>query len=130
MNVIGFSHVTIRVRNLQVALNFYVDLLGMKLRHRGNRDVYLEWGNAWVCLVERPEYKAASDQYFGIDHVAFYINEADFHHAAKMLRDHNVKIVRGPIERGNGWTINFLDPDGTELELHTATLQQRMKDWK
>jgi len=129
MEVKGFSHVTIRVRDLETSLKFYVDLLGMKLRHRGKRDVYLEWGNAWICLLERPELKPAEDRTFGVDHIAFYMEEPDFHRAIDLLMEHQVKIVRGPVVRGGGWTVNFLDPDGTELELHTGTLEKRLENW-
>jgi catechol-2,3-dioxygenase len=129
MNVQGFSHVTINVSNLSRALQFYIDILQMNLVHRGRKDAYLEWGNAWICLQERPE-KVKQREQLGVDHVAFYINEKDFAKAVKHLQENNVEIVRGPIKRGLGWSVNFLDPDGTQLELHTSTLSERMKVWK
>ncbi len=43
MRVTGFNHVTIRVSDLQTALRFYRDTLGMKLVHLGRSDAYLEW---------------------------------------------------------------------------------------
>lgn len=60
MNVSGFNHLTLRVRNLEQSLRFYCGLLGMKLVHKGRKDVYLEWGNAWICLLERPEESSAA----------------------------------------------------------------------
>jgi catechol 2,3-dioxygenase-like lactoylglutathione lyase family enzyme len=129
MNVQGFSHVTINVSDLNRSLSFYVDVLKMRLVHRGRKDAYLEWGSAWICLQERPE-KAKQREQLGVDHVAFYIDEKDFDKAVKHLQDNNVEIVRGPIKRGLGWSVNFLDPDGTQLELHTSTLAERMKVWK
>lgn len=125
----GFSHVTIDVSDLERSLQFYVGTLGMKLVHRGRRDAYLEWGTAWVCRQERPELPAPQQQ-LGVDHVAFYIPDDAFHTAVNVLRSANVPMVRGPLERGGGWTVNFLDPDGTQLELHTGTLAGRMKVWK
>ncbi len=50
--------------------------------------------------------------------------------AVHVLQENEVRIVRGPVQRGQGWSINFLDPDGTQLELHTSTLEERMKVWK
>jgi catechol-2,3-dioxygenase len=129
MNVQGFSHVTINVSDLNRSLSFYLDVLKMQLVHRGRKDVYLEWGRAWICLQERPE-KAEQREQLGVDHVAFYINEKDFAMAVKHLQENNVEIVRGPIKRGLGWSVNFLDPDGTQLELHTSTLAERMKVWQ
>jgi RimJ/RimL family protein N-acetyltransferase/catechol 2,3-dioxygenase-like lactoylglutathione lyase family enzyme len=125
----GFSHVTIDVANLDSSLEFYVETLQMQLVHRGRRDAYLEWGVAWVCLQERPDLAPPNPQ-LGVDHVAFYIDSNEFHAAVEVLRQSNIPIVRGPVHRGGGWTVNFLDPDGTELELHTATLAERMMVWE
>jgi catechol 2,3-dioxygenase-like lactoylglutathione lyase family enzyme len=129
MKVQGFSHVTINVKDLVRSLRFYVDVLGMKLVHRGRKDAYLEWGNAWICLQERPDMAEQRPQ-IGVDHVAFFIDEQDFAEAVKQLKANDVTIVREPIRRGRGLSVNFLDPDGTQLELHTSTLAERMKVWK
>lgn len=130
MKVTGFSHITINVRNLQTSLDFYHGILGMTLRHRGRTDAYLEWGSAWVCLVERRDAGEHAGGFAGMDHVAFYIAENDFNEAVGILKQSNVTIVRGPIQRGVGWSVNFLDPDGIQLELHTSTLDERMKIWR
>ncbi|WP_426453726.1 VOC family protein [Paenibacillus sp. S-38] len=130
MQVKGFNHLTIRVRSLPRSLAFYEGILGMKLVHRGRTDAYLEWGSAWICLLERePEGEGACAGMPGIDHAAFSIGEKDFPQAVEVLRQAGVRFVRGPIERGGGNSVNFLDPDGTELELFTGSLQERMKTW-
>lgn len=64
-----------------------------------------------------------------MDHIAFSIAEADFEDAVQLLKKAEVPIVRGPLRRGEGWAVNFLDPDGTQMELHTSDLQQRMAVW-
>jgi len=129
VQVSGFSHVTIAVSDLGKSLDFYVGILGLKLVHKGNIDVYLEWGQAWICLFEQRQ-REIQDKPLGVDHIAFYIVQEHFGTAVQVLKDNSVEIVRGPIQRGTGWSVNFLDPDGTELELHTSTLQDRMKVWK
>ncbi|WNS44694.1 VOC family protein [Paenibacillus sp. MMS20-IR301] len=130
MKVTGFSHITLNVRNLQQSLDFYQGILGMTVRHLGRSDAYLEWGSAWVCLVERQNYREAASGYAGMDHVAFYIDEQDFNEALDILRRNNIAVVRGPVQRGTGWSVNFLDPDGIQLELHTSTLDIRMESWR
>jgi len=128
--VTGFNHVTLKVNDLAQSLPFYLDVLGMKLVHRGLSDVYLEWGTAWICLLQRPNAPlGAKSCTSGMDHLAFSIAEADFPAAVVRLQQEGVPIVRGPICRGGGWSINFLDPDGIELELFTGTLAERMKVW-
>lgn len=128
MSVTGFSHVTINVRDLGGALAFYVGTLGLRLVHRAKHDAYLEWGTAWLCLQETMATRGASG--LGVDHVAFHLDAADFLGAVARLEEAHVSIVRGPVRRGSGWTVNFLDPDGTQLELHTSTLAERMQDWR
>ncbi|GMA52422.1 hypothetical protein GCM10025857_37790 [Alicyclobacillus contaminans] len=94
----GFNHVTINVADLAVSLSFYVDTLGMALVHRGRRDVYLEWGDAWICLQERPELPSPNAQ-LGVDHVALHVSPTAFHRMVEILRTRNVPLVRGPLER-------------------------------
>ncbi|WP_342546768.1 VOC family protein [Paenibacillus sp. FSL P2-0089] len=130
MKVSGFSHITLQVRDLQASLEFYQGILGMNVRHRGRIDAYLEWGSAWICLLERMVTKEPLDEFAGMDHVAFYIAEDDFNEAVGILQKHHVEIVRGPVQRGTGWSVNFLDPDGIQLELHTSTLDERMQVWR
>lgn len=130
MLVKGFNHLTIRVSDLAASLEFYIGVLGMTVRHRGRTDAYLEWGTAWICLIEQQDYTEQTERQLGVDHIAFYIEEQEFMNAVHVLQENEVCIVRGPVQRGQGWSINFLDPDGTQLELHTSTLEERMKVWK
>ncbi|MEK4287643.1 VOC family protein [Paenibacillus sp. FSL P4-0502] len=129
MQVEGFNHVTVNVSNLANSLNFYTGVLGLQLVHRGKTDAYLEWGSAWICLLEKPDYMAITDKVVGVDHIAFSIAEEHFEEAVQVLQTQNVPIIRGPIKRGIGWTVNFLDPDGIQLELHTSNLRERMSVW-
>lgn len=101
----------------------------MNLIHRGRRDAYLEWGSAWVCLQERPARRPEHPTP-GVDHVAFFIGPDDLEPAVERLRSCGVTIARGLMQRGTGWSVYFLDPDGTQLELHTSTLHERMQVWR
>lgn len=129
MNIQGFNHATIRVSDLERSLSFYCGVLGMNLVHRGRKDVYLEWGSAWVCLIEQAGARRAEPDACCVDHLAFSIATDDFDKAVGRLRSCGVPIVRGPLLRGGGYSVNFLDPDGTELECFTGTLAERMKEW-
>ncbi|MEK3769310.1 VOC family protein [Paenibacillus sp. FSL R5-0887] len=129
MQVEGFNHVTVNVSNLANSLNFYTGILGLQLVHRGKTDAYLEWGSAWICLLEKPDYMSIANNVVGVDHIAFSIAEEHFEEAVQGLLTQNVPIIRGPIKRGIGWTVNFLDPDGIQLELHTSNLRERMSVW-
>ncbi len=114
--------------SLATALAFYEDTLGMCVVHRGAHDAYLEWGTAWICLLERGESPSVCEG-AGVDHIAFHIAATDFSAAVETLRKARAPVVRGPLQRGIGWSVYFLDPDGTQLELHTSTLAERMTVW-
>jgi catechol-2,3-dioxygenase len=129
MLVESFNHITLNVKDLQTTIEFYTEILGMTLRHRGNKDAYLEWGTAWICIIEKPEFRGIDPEQIGVDHIAFFITEEHFHNAVKILIDNNANIVRGPIRRGSGWAVNFLDLNGIQFELHTSTLDERMSVW-
>lgn len=125
----GFNHATLCITSLQRSLPFYVDVLGMRLVHQGRTDVYLEWGSAWICLLERAPTGQAAVTSREERHLAFSIEESDFPSAVETLLASEASIVRGPVYRGGGWSINFLDPDGNQLELFTGSLTERMKVW-
>ncbi|GIQ69616.1 hypothetical protein XYCOK13_24400 [Xylanibacillus composti] len=125
----GFNHLTLNVGNLEKTISFYTEILQMTLCHRGRRDAYLEWGNAWICIVEEPDFASVPARVLGMNHIAFYIEESGFQSAVRLLRERGVTIVRGPLKRGAGWSVNFLDNNGIEFELHTSTLAERMSVW-
>ena len=129
MKVKGFNHVTIRVSDLERSLGFYRDLLDVKLVHRGKTDAYLEWGTAWVALVEKKpsaDSEPGGDAGFGVDHVAFSIDEEDFDEAARRLEEAKVPIVRRLIRRGIGRSITFWIRTGHSWSSHTSNLRERM----
>jgi catechol 2,3-dioxygenase-like lactoylglutathione lyase family enzyme len=130
IEVQGINHITVRVSELSRAIHFYQDILGAKIVHKGNTDVYLDISGIWLCLLEIKKAKPKQKDQIGVDHFAFSVSERNFHKAAVYLKEKQVIITRGPIERGGGWTISFLDPDGNELEFYTGSLYERMKKWK
>lgn len=124
----GFNHLTLRIGNLQKSISFYCDILGMTLVHRAQTDAYLEWGSAWICLLERKEQTYSNNE-FGLDHIAFTVEESDFHRLVDRIKNQGISIVREPIKRGGGFSFQFQDPDGIILELFTGSLKKRMQNW-
>ncbi|MCF6136125.1 VOC family protein [Pseudalkalibacillus berkeleyi] len=131
MNITGINHITLNVRSLKESLAFYEDILLMKRVHLGRTDAYLESGTAWICLLEKgKDEKDDFSSKLGLDHFAFSIDEKGFHEVVRRLHINEVQIVRGPVERGGGLVVNFLDPNGIQLELNTSDLHTRMKHWQ
>lgn len=132
MTIKGINHITLNVRNLKESLEFYEGILNMERIHLGKTDAYLESGTAWICLLEKGHHEDSESNRstYGVDHFAFSIDEIGFHEMVRTLHALQVPIIRGPIERGGGLVVNFLDPNGIQLELNTSDLKTRMKDWQ
>ncbi|TCP58170.1 metallothiol transferase [Tumebacillus sp. BK434] len=122
----GLNHITIFVENFDRTLYFYKEILRMRVVHQGGHYAYLESGATWICLSGEEIGQARPSRLEQL-HLALTVDDADFEQAVQHLRDHNVPIVRGPVARGVGKTVNFLDPDGVEWEFHTSNLAERMR---
>lgn len=113
----GVNHVTLVVADLDRALQFYRDRLGLHLRARGPRMAYLESGALWLCL-ELGQPRPAQDD----SHIAFSVSADGFARLSKQL-------TGAPCwkeNRSEGASLYLLDPDGHKLELHVGSLASRL----
>jgi lactoylglutathione lyase len=121
-----FLHTMLRVRNLDAALRFYCDGLGMKLLRRkdypggaftlafvGYHDetdgAVLELTHNW----DGRDYAVGT----GFGHVAIGVD--DIHATCEALRAKGAKITRepGPMQHGTTVIAFVEDPDGYKVEL-------------
>ncbi|WP_018133558.1 VOC family protein [Effusibacillus pohliae] len=121
----GVNHITIFVRDLDRSLEFYTKILRMKVVRQGGDYAYLESGTTWFCIAQKPSGRQVCDR-IGVNHLALTVSAEEFEEAVAHLRENQIPIVRGPVIRGIGKTINFLDPDGLQWEFHTSNLAERM----
>jgi len=120
----GFSHVAIRVRDLQRARRFYVDVLGLPVALELEGVVLVKVGNALMGIRgDDPETK--QDDRFdphrvGLDHVSFAVETVEL--LERMKRDldaahiPNDGIHDEPALNAKG--LVFYDPDGIAMELY------------
>lgn len=118
MEPLGVHHVSINVADAAVALEFYVDVLG--LRRRADRpDGVIPVGGAWldagaqqVHLIEGavPPGKG--------QHFALLVGDIDA--ATAELRERGI-AVSDPSPIGAGRQAFLTDPDGNLIELHQAS---------
>ncbi|MDQ0314372.1 VOC family protein [Amorphus orientalis] len=125
MAITGLNHLTLAVTDLDRALAFYRDLLGLTLRARWADGAYLEAGDLWLCLTRDADASKAvrSDT----THAAFGVSEADFAALAEKIAAH------APLwkdNRSEGASLYFLDPDGHKLELHVGSLESRLAHYR
>jgi lactoylglutathione lyase len=121
----GLFETHIHVANLERAMGFYSDVLGLKLgRLEADRRVALYWvggvGEAMLGLWEKPAEQIT------LQHFAFRSLLKDMVHATEFLRDRGIP-ARNFLDDGTdrpmvfGWmpavALYFSNPDGHSLEL-------------
>ncbi len=114
----GLNHLTLAVSQLAPSVAFYQQLLGMTLHARWDSGAYLSCGDLWLCLSLDPQRRVTPPEESDYTHYAFSISEADFASFAARLEAAGVAIWK--LNRSEGASHYFLDPDGHKLELHVA----------
>ncbi|HHG8771309.1 TPA: FosA family fosfomycin resistance glutathione transferase [Raoultella planticola] len=120
----GLNHLTLAVSELAPSVAFYHQLLGMKLHARWDGGAYLSCGDLWLCLSLDPQRRPTPPEESDYTHYAFSIAEADFAGVAARLEVAGVTVWK--VNRSEGASYYFLDPDGHKLELHVGSLAQRL----
>jgi lactoylglutathione lyase len=119
-------HTMIRVGNLEKSVNFYTEVLGMKLlRQKDYPDgkftlAFVGYGNEQDHSVIELTYNWDTDSYDpgnGFGHLAIEVD--DVYAAAEKIRTRGGKIIREPGPMNAGTTIIAFveDPDGYQIEL-------------
>jgi catechol 2,3-dioxygenase-like lactoylglutathione lyase family enzyme len=119
--ITGTNHITFTVGDLSSSIEFYRDLLGMKLHVFWDSGAYLTAGDIWLCLslgVPKP----ASDY----THVAFSVDEKEFSKLRSRLRQAGVEEWKQNSSEGD--SVYLLDPNGHRLEVHCGTLATRLAE--
>lgn len=113
MQALGVHHVSINVSDVEAAVGFYVDRLGLAVRQdRPN----FGFGGAWLAVGDQQIHliEAATPPNFG-QHLALQV--ADLDAAVAELRQHGVDVSdASPV--GSGRQAFLVDPSGNGIELH------------
>ena len=121
--MICYDHVSIRVTDLDRAISFYRDLVGLdlvSLSGSGTQTVFRA-GEGLLVLFCRADYRSVNPVWkTGTDHIAFCLDGETYGQVLARLRDAD-RVSRGPTvnkgAHGDGLATYFYDPDGNELEI-------------
>ena len=119
LKTLGLRHVALTTQNLESCVQFYAELLGMKVIWQPDADnVYLSSGSDNLALHRAPK-DFLPDKGQRLDHLGFFLKdktEVDRWHSH--LRDAGVKIQAQPKDHRDG-TRSFycLDPDGNSVQM-------------
>ena len=123
----GVYHIGIPVNDMDRAVKFYTEVLGMKIVKLSRDDMGgrlgradLRSGDGIVVLFQRPkpiEKDALAEE--GATHQAFLVDNDDFEFAVKKMKDWGVKIHATPsVDRPSGRGFYFFDTEGNLLQLY------------
>ncbi|MBM4201298.1 MAG: lactoylglutathione lyase [Gammaproteobacteria bacterium] len=119
-------HTMIRVGDLERSLDFYVNVLGMKLLRRQDYPdgeftlAFVGYGDETGQTVIELTYNWGTDRYDlgdGFGHLAIEVE--DVYHAVEAMRARGARVVReaGPMKHGSTVIAFVEDPDGYRIEL-------------
>jgi catechol 2,3-dioxygenase-like lactoylglutathione lyase family enzyme len=119
LRVKGLDHVVLRVADMDRAIEFYEQVLGLHIERRLSEIglVQLRAGDAMIDLVPQKEDEAEGRN---MDHYAVQIESLDVEALSAHLRRHGVdpgEVRRRYGAEGYGSSIYITDPDGNTVEL-------------
>ena len=132
MEYIGLDHVALNVRDIDRALDFYCDVLGLEaLRVDEFKSGKVTFpsvrvsGGTILDFMPIPDSAGPQDtESSGVEamnHLCMVTSEAGFNELTSRLKTHAVAVEQGPVTRwgakGNGTSIYLLDPEGNRVEV-------------
>lgn len=128
----GISHVTIIVKDLEKSSRLFCDGLGAKEIYDSNekhfsisREKFFDLSGIWLVAMEgEPQEKSYR-------HIAFKIEKEELHEFEERISKLGATIVSSRYRvKGEGNSIYFYDYDNNFFELHSGTLEERLKKYK
>ena len=120
MSVIGIEEIFLDVADLDKAIAFYHEIVGIPIDKRDDQRCYLQCDRGHLVL----QVKGHSGRHRGGGplHFAFTVTEDAFDEVVARAVGPQY-FTRGPMgERGVGRTLFMFDPDGNETEVNTRYL--------
>jgi fosfomycin resistance protein FosX len=129
----GLSHLTFIVSDLNRATKFLQEIFDAEEVYSSgskafslSREKFFLIGSVWVAVMEGDPLKERT-----YNHVAFKIPEEEFEAYAERVRAHDVEVREGRSRvQGEGNSLYFYDHDNHLFELHTGTLEQRLRRYE
>jgi glyoxylase I family protein len=118
------DHVEIVPRNAEKTIDFYVDILGFRIKSRNEvkiapmREViYLELGDTILEIISANDPKPKSEALWEVGYRGIALEVEDMAKAVDYLRDKGIAIAMEPVDLGDSFRGEIRDPDGLIIEL-------------
>lgn len=126
----GISHITLAVKDLEKTGSFLRTVFdALEVYSSGNKafsiapEKFFLIGQTWLAIMED-----ASGRSKNYEHIAFKIPDNEYENYLNRIKQAGVE-VKPPRSRvnGEGRSLYFYDYDNHLFELHTGTLEERLK---
>jgi len=111
----GLDHVVLHCRDITVAKDFYVGVLGMPVTYESSTYLFLKCGDQTIALFRAATGLPSKGQ--EMDHVAFTVRQS-FEDTIARLNEHGIEVETRPSDPR---CIYFNDPDGHRIQILAGT---------
>jgi glyoxylase I family protein len=118
------DHAEIVSRNAEVTIDFYVTILGFRIRSRNEvkmppmREViYLELGDTVIEIISVDDPKPKSEALWEVGYRGIALEVEDMAKAVDYLKGKGIAIAVEPVDLGDSFRGEIRDPDGLIIEL-------------
>ena len=118
------DHVEIVPRNAEKTIDFYVSILGFRIKNRNEvkmppmREViYLELGDTVIEIISVDDPKSKSETPWEVGYRGIALEVDDIAKAVDYLKGKGIAMALGPIDLGDSFRGETRDPDGLIIEL-------------
>jgi catechol 2,3-dioxygenase-like lactoylglutathione lyase family enzyme len=128
----GISHITLIVKDIKKTAVLFIEIFGAKEVYSSgdefysrSREKFFMIGTIWLALMEGDSLKEKT-----YNHIAFRINEEDFTLYSEKIAEIGLEIIQDRKRiAGEGKSIYFYDYDNHLFELHTGSLDERLRNY-
>ena len=118
------DHVEIIPSDVEQTIDFYVNILGFKVKSRHAMDrppmkeiVYLELGDTVIELIAAENPAPKSEEPWQVQYRGIALEVEDMDKAVDHLKNKGIEITIPPVDLGNSLRGEIRDPDGLIIEL-------------
>ena len=140
IKIVGIDHVAFNVRDLKTSLEFYTEVIGLKITEREPSkpgiEFFLDCGPSLLGIIQAKDLSSShlfANEGLGANHFSFRVHARDFDAMIAHLEKNHTKIEFAK-KREKSWSLYFYDPDGNKLEATAWPLEdgiakeQRIKE--
>lgn len=118
------DHMEIVPRDAAATIRFYVDILGFRVVQRikvgappMKEVIYIKLGDTVIEIIDTDNPQPRSEYPWQVGYRCIALEVEEMTKAVEHLQSHGVTISRPPVDLGDSFRGEILDPDGLTIEL-------------